>query len=143
MRLRNSSGKESSTSSAILEKRSRVIVHPQRSLRIAVVTVSIIVIVNVVIFPVVLFVFVLVWLLSNDKVGSSRPIRKIAALPRYRAHVPWYAAPWQNLRALYQSTIALVGLDQRPARRYPDGMVRLPALLRRKTADLVHDCGAL
>src|SRR5437667_4767958 len=74
MRLRNSCGSESSASSTTLAKRSRVIVHPLCSLRVAVVGAFIIIV--VLIFPVVLFLFVLVWLLSKDDVGSNRSIRR-------------------------------------------------------------------
>ncbi len=55
-------------------RNAHVIVHPLCSLRVAVVGAFIIIV--VLIFPVVLFLFVLVWLLSKDDVGSNRSIRR-------------------------------------------------------------------
>ena len=74
MRLRNSWGSESSTSSTTFAKYSRFILHPlkrisARSLRVAVVFVIIIVVFCTVAF-VFLLVFLLVWLLPQEGIGS-------------------------------------------------------------------------
>ena len=92
IRLRNSSGRESKVSSAILTNSSRVILHPliqkrARSLRVAVVCVFILVIFFAVAF-VFLFVFFLVGLFPKN-IGLRRAIRRVRVEPSwaYSAHV--------------------------------------------------------
>ncbi len=66
-----------------------------RSLGVTLVIVTIIVIlVAVVIFFFVLFVF-LVWLLSKEDIGSTRPIRGVwfQTCRMYSSHAQWYASP--------------------------------------------------
>src|SRR5947209_2262697 len=82
MRLRNSCGSESRDSSTTLTKCSRFILHPleqkrARSLRVAVIVFVLTVI--IVIFRAVAFVFLffLVWLLSNEDIGSYPAIIRV------------------------------------------------------------------
>src|SRR5207247_10232920 len=75
MRVRNSCGSESSSSSTTFTNCSRFIVHLlKRSLRVAVVSIVGIFIFLAVAF-VFLFVFFLIWLLSKDAIGNT--IRRV------------------------------------------------------------------
>src|SRR5438105_2897756 len=97
MRVRNSRGSESSTSSTILTKCSRFIFHPKlgkgSSLGVAVIRVVILVIFTVIAFF-VLFVFFLVWLPSKENIGSDQLIRSggVGIVKSYVAHAQWYAS---------------------------------------------------
>ena len=82
MQLRNPCGSESSADSTTLPKCSRFILHPlkqikARSLRVAVVgRVAIIIIFFVVVVVFFVFLFFLVWLLSQEDIGSYQKIRR-------------------------------------------------------------------
>src|SRR5713226_6566647 len=103
MRLRNSCGSESSASSTISTKCSRFILHPLTqteacSLRVAVIILVLIIVIFFAVAFVFLFVSFLVWLFSNDHIGSYRPIRGVCVEVFWMnsAHPPMVrCARWQ------------------------------------------------